>query len=52
MLRREVSRIILPLGVASNWPAYGLANVSIAATLKTASRVICAGFAETLLTPH
>jgi hypothetical protein len=39
-------------GVASSWPAYGPTDVSIAATLKTTSSVICAGFAEILLTPH
>jgi hypothetical protein len=41
-----------PCGIASNWPAYGSADVSIAATLKTTSCVICPASWKTLLTPH
>ena len=50
--RRAADADRRPCGVASNWSAYGRTDVSIAATLKTPSRVIYAGFAETLLTPH
>jgi hypothetical protein len=50
MLMREVSRIFL--AAASPQAGRRTANVSIAATLKTTSCVICPGFVETLLTPH